>query len=409
MINSGGIELNLVTYLKENGLSHSLKILWRYKIDLLLQKILLVGLKKKPLQNIIMIESHNDFDCNGGAFYNYIIKKNYNSRYRIVWAVKNKSSMKKKLPQNVCTVPLYRPSIIKNYYHCNAKYLLADCDNFKKVRSAQVSVYCSHGGVTFKNVKGLIVVPDETDYILCSSEKYAPLMCDNFSIKYPSERIINIGFPSNDILLDASDGDLFKLTTQRFEKVILWMPTFRKSKNGRADGDYINPFGLPLFETEEELTHVNSLLNNSNALLIIKYHPMQDMSLVKIPKQLDNIVFLDAVETKRLGIDVYSLMKDCDALISDYSSSAYSYILLNRPIGFILSDIANYKLGFSITNFEEVLSGHIINNLLDFITFIEDVLNDRDPYKEKREKLLHWLYKDIDSGCCERLCKTLKL
>ena len=106
-------------YLKEKGPKRALQVIWIYKIELFLEKILLVFFKHKPLKNIVMIESHNDFDCNGGAFYDYLIKHNYNEKYKIVWLVRK--NYHKKLPKNVTTIPLYRPSFRKAYYYCNYK------------------------------------------------------------------------------------------------------------------------------------------------------------------------------------------------------------------------------------------------------------------------------------------------
>ena len=67
--------MNIYNYIKQNGLRNVLDVIYHYKIDVCIQKVLYKFLKNKKLKNIIMIESHNDFDTNGGAFYNYLIKK----------------------------------------------------------------------------------------------------------------------------------------------------------------------------------------------------------------------------------------------------------------------------------------------------------------------------------------------
>ena len=62
--------MNPIKYLQENGVKRAMKVLYDYKLELLLEKIVFVFTKHKNLNDVIMIESHNDFDCNGGAFYN---------------------------------------------------------------------------------------------------------------------------------------------------------------------------------------------------------------------------------------------------------------------------------------------------------------------------------------------------
>ena len=63
--------MNIVNYIKDKGLKRTILVIYQYKIDIVIQKILYLFLKNKKLKNIIIIESHNDFDANGGAFYDY--------------------------------------------------------------------------------------------------------------------------------------------------------------------------------------------------------------------------------------------------------------------------------------------------------------------------------------------------
>ena len=70
--------------------------------------------KSHWLRNTIIIESHNDFDSNGGALYDYLIENGYNSKYKIVWLLRN--SKPKNLPNNVVGFNLFKPSLIKEYY-----------------------------------------------------------------------------------------------------------------------------------------------------------------------------------------------------------------------------------------------------------------------------------------------------
>ena len=113
------------------------------------------------------------------------------------------------------------------------------------------------------------------------------------------------------------------------------------------------------------------------------------------------------MDDKKLGIDNYRLMKDADALISDYSSVAYDYLHLDRPIGYTLDDMEHYKVGFIIDNPSELMAGHIIYNKKQFINFIEDVINNKDPYKEERRKLFDKVFKYHDGDSCKRLTEFM--
>lgn len=59
------------------------------------------------------------------------------------------------------------------------------------------------------------------------------------------------------------------------------MPTFRKGiVFGREDSTAIEPLGITIFKTMDEIQDLNGYLKTNNALLIIKIHPMQDLSSI---------------------------------------------------------------------------------------------------------------------------------
>ena len=109
-----------------------------------------------------------DFDCNGGAFYDYLIKEGYNKRYKIVWMLRNKKP--KNLPPNVTGFNLYTPSLRKTYYMYTAKYMTSDHYILGRKRDGQIACYLDHGTIGLKSFKGKIFLPDELDCILVPSK-----------------------------------------------------------------------------------------------------------------------------------------------------------------------------------------------------------------------------------------------
>lgn len=358
----------------------------------------------KPLQNVIIIESHNDFDSNGGAFYDYLIKNGYNKKYKIIWFLRNKCP--KKLPENVEGYRYNRISIKRNYYHCIAKYIICGHYMIPSVRDGQKSYFTTHGAFSLKAFKGNVNMPDGIDYILTPSNYLKPILADGYMIDYPNKRQILIGFPLHDVLYNNEAGDLKKLTNKDYNKTILWMPTFRKSVDGRVDSKMEQGLGIPIIKSEEIYQQLNDKLHQYNVLLIIKIHPMQDMRAVKI-KSLSNIIVIDGNSVKKLEIDNYRLMKDTDALISDYSSVAYDYLHLDRPIAYTMDDAEDYKLGFLVDNPKEFMAGQIIYSYKDFDKFISEILQDKDTYKQKRNALSKKIWEYRDGNSCNRLARHM--
>lgn len=399
--------MNFIKYIKEKGMKHALEIIWKYKIDKVIQKIILLFVKNKPLKNIIVIESHNDFDNNGGAFYDYLIKNNYNDKYLIIWLLKNK--LKRELPKNVKAYPIFSPSIRKNYYICVAKYFTSDCEVVGKIRNGQESYYLSHGTFSLKNSSGKIDIPEKVDYILIPSKFTEEIQKNQYRPK-KGTKMISLGFPIHDKILQDCNSQLNKIINEnKYKKKIIWMPTFRKGGGFRRNDSNIEfPLGIPLITNQEEYVELDNLLQKENILLIIKFHPMQDEDTIKI-KESNNIKLITNDVMKKYNIDTYELIKETDALISDYSSIAYDYLMLNKPLAYIFSDLEEYKNGLITKEPKKFIAGPIIMNCLDMKQFILEVSNNIDSYEMDRINLWHKIYEFDDGNNCKRLAQHMGL
>ena len=217
-------------------------------------------------------------------------------------------------------------------------------------------------------------------------------------------------YPAQDIFFDESQPkELEKITNHHYQKVILWMPTFRKGGGyHRNDSKKEQMLGIPLIETEEQYLKLNKYLNLRNVLLVIKIHPKQDLENLRIQDE-SNIKVLTGESVKKLKIDNYALMKCVDALISDYSGAAYEYLQLNRPIGYVLDDINDYVAGFVVEDIHTLIAGPEIYTLDQLELFIKNVIDEIDNYKEKRERIRDYIYEYHDANASKRLSELLKL
>lgn len=399
------------TRVSKYGFDYVMKVILRNKVyrhvDNAFMAIGKVLWKNAKLTDTILIESHNDFDCNGGAFYDYLIKEGYNKRYKIVWMLRNKKP--KNLPPNVTGFNLYTPSLRKTYYMYTAKYMTSDHYILGRKRNGQIACYLDHGTIGLKSFKGKIFLPDELDCILVPSKFLAPILADQYNLTYPNKKQRVLGYPMHDIFYNGGQGDLRKLTNKTYKKVILWMPTFRKSVDfSRMDSTSELALGVPILKDRESCNELNTFLAANNALLIVKIHPMQDLTTVKI-KDMSNILVLDANTVKQRGVDNYHLMKDVDALISDYSSAAYDFLHADKPIAYTLDDAEDYKLGFIFENPFDYMPGHIVYNQEEFISFIKDVIDGKDPHREERRKISNLFFEYHDGNGSKRLTEYLGL
>lgn len=98
-------------------------------------------------------------------------------------------------------------------------------------------------------------------------------------------------------------------------------------------------------------------------VIIVKLHPFQRRERVNCDG-FSNIVLIENEDLERMDIPVNRILGKADALISDYSSAAVDYLILDRPIGFLLEDVEEYgnSRGFVFDPVREWLPGEELSS-----------------------------------------------
>lgn len=167
---------------------------------------------------------------------------------------------------------------------------------------------------------------------------------------------------------------------------VVWLPTFRQSDQlGYNDSSFeTSDIGDYTFE---ELVGLDALLGQLQLKLVVKLHPMQNLQESYYNQRFEHItIFTDGIKGNFEG-ELYHLLKDSVALVTDYSSVFYDYYLLNKPIAFCCRDFEDYKAnrGFIFDNPWEYMIGQKIEQLEDFKAFLTDVANQTDRYQSERQ------------------------
>ena len=361
---------------------------------------------EEPVQDIVIFESTNDFDGNSGALYEYL-KKN-NSHHKFVWIVKEEANKKLLLDTNdIVLCPRMSIEDLKQYlyYRAVSKWQIWDNHSIRKVRNDQTNVFLQHFGMGYKQIANIFNSPGYVDYVLTTNEnvyefeKHALLYAENTKIIFGE-------LPRNDVLFSGKWRELEKLTNMAYDKTIMWAPTLRNSKLfNRIDSDLEYPLGISLIYTEDEMNRLNEFLTQRNILLLVKIHPRQRCNYKS--GAYSNILYLDGESVKR--VHAYKLLTQMDAMITDYSSIVFDYMLLDRPIAWVLEDIEHYRVPFLMENPLDFMPGHKIYKFQDLLTFIQHVKDGKDPYKEERNRLSQQYNARKEGKGCENLAKILGL
>jgi len=165
------------------------------------------------------------------------------------------------------------------------------------------------------------------------------------------------------------------------------MPTFRKSKSYSPENEIFYEYDLPIVASEQELRKLDQYCYENQVIILIKRHKNQIVTTFNRCGKLTNIFFIDDKFLDNLEIQLYELLGETNALITDYSSVAIDYLLLDKPIGFTLDDFEEYKSarGFVFDDPKRYMPGHHIYTYTELCQFISDISMENDVYKEKRE------------------------
>ena len=235
------------------------------------------------------------------------------------------------------------------------------------------------------------------DYLVSSTPFQTVMFASAFRI--PEARCLESGYPRNAILqMPKEQVKAFvakyepKETLQliqkieQFEKVYIYMPTWRDSQKNV----FVQHFDLPA---------INKLMVAQNALMLLKPHPNTRAEAIT---GYSNIVLVGAT------MDVYGILPFTDVLITDYSSILYDYLLVpQKEIILFLYDYDEYVLdrdfyypfdenvvGKKVTSFKQLLqvlgSGNYVSPIEDKQAILQKFWGET-IHKNASEEILRFI------------------
>lgn len=357
----------------------------------------------------IILESIPDLSSQTYPVFKYMLEQHLNDEYKLIWWVTDKDDYKNIKIKNVVFRDYSPESLLgklrKNYELCTSRAMLNATRYIGKYFDRQYYFYLMHGACIKSRLKHTRDEEiNDSDGSICLSpflRKY-----DVIEEHISEEKLAITGYPRNDYLF-VDDKEFCKkvLGNHYRDYTILWMPTFRKSKDGtRIDSYYNFPLGVPCIYSKEECENLNEILMQFNTTLVIKPHPVQNISILK-DLNLSNIVFIYDCDIERAEIQLYQFLGATDALITDYSSVYYDYLLTKKKIGVTIDDIDEYAktTGFVFENPLDILKGKYIKDVNDFIDFIQYVVSSEDLYLEQREEICNLVHTYQDNQSTKRV------
>ncbi len=395
------------------GKGHALVMGMCFVLYKIFMKPLIFCLKKsfhkvKPMQ--IVLESKPDFADNGRALSDYMVEHGYNEKYKIIWLVKEPRKYKKYRAKNVKFILKIgrwhkRRTIRAYYYGLTSKYVIFTHAFrwIKQKTEGQIYINLWHG-CGYKASRRAEGNANVFDYCLVPGEVFIETKSEFFNC--PRESVIPIGYPRYDLYKKDNENvdRYFASLGGNGRKNVLWMPTFVVSKDLLY---YSNPIpaiiGLPLMNSICDLDKLEEICAKANINLIIKRHRIGSRFKGEFAENNgeSHVFYLDNDKLDELDIQLYEMIAKSDALITDFSSVAIDYILLDKPIGFTLDSIEDYgnTRGFAFEDPRKYMPGEHLYTFGDLQEFLKHVSEGKDLGKEQRQSIIGETHNPTNDYC----------
>lgn len=315
------------------------------KISLLMTKYYEKNLADLPVvNNKIVFDNYagGGYGCNG----KYITKalSECENVLDIVWVVKDVNSNRDSFPKGVRLVEYMSKEAFYEYatakvWVCNFQ-MVAYINKGLRKKKEQVYIQTWHGSFGIKKIENdcRLLNCDRnwmelakmnslmTDYWISNSEFETDIYRRSF---WNVRSVLEYGHPRNDIFFDK---ELMGQVKSKFDtmtngrKRIVYVPTFRDNKN-------IEGFNLDyekVIKAFEEKYH-------DRFVMMIRMHPKMRGYASKVIKESDNI--MDVTDYP----DIQELLAAADAVITDYSSAVFDYLLMRKPGFLFVTDEKGYE------------------------------------------------------------------
>lgn len=339
-----------------------------------------------PLKRRILLESSPDLACNVFPVFRTMLEDPAFADVELMWLVKDSAYWRTRYPQSNVTFVDYDPNDRKQKLRAIYLALTSKCVLFcNKVlwpaRKGQLSLFLGHG-TPIKQCKGFYTPGTFCNRWSYPSETVKQVMEEQLGLA-PDQGVC-LGYPRNDALLHPV-GAMDKVLDRQGRKCIFWLPTFRQHTK-TYDNNYTLPgCGLPLLGQEGALEELNRALEDHGVLLVLKPHPVQDMSAIKAGSYSSFKLIYDS-DLQAAGVQLYEMLADADALLTDYSSVYCDYLLTGKPIGLTFDDLEQYEgsRGLVMEDIKSLVKGRYLYELSDLLDFIGEIKRGEDPAREER-------------------------
>lgn len=335
-----------------------------------------------------------------GDKYKYQIAAGCNEQYKL-------QKLADEIYPNLDVTIIVHPALAKKRWHTckvlsTSKYIFtSEAIPFDYINKTQNVYYLGYYSGNFKSDFNAHYL----NYHKWYNRAYTNFFSTSFSFSQinalvynvPLSKFIITGLVRNDNLLlpyQCPQLDEWIKSNVEYEvkKVFLYTPTHRDYERNKDIKRSILGFDINAVTLEK-------FLSDNNAVIIIKIHSHQNAEVLK--KEIPKGILLHQAS---LNYGLNELLQRADYLITDYTSTYFDYLLLDRPVLFNFYDFEKYKTsrGFSFDPLDPILAGEKFSDQESMLEKMSMTMKN-DTFKEKRKFVRDLLFKYKDTKAAERV------
>lgn len=265
----------------------------------------------------------------------------------------------------------------------------------------QIFTYLGYYGCNFKSdlvsfhtdKKGL---NEKTYNLFCSSSQlFSYINSPVYNVDIYKFR--TLGMTRDDSLLSPFNSPSLEIWLKSkvnypIKKVFLYTPTHRDYEQSSNQIRDILGFNL----NRDMISH---LLQDNGIVIICKIHSHQNHDVIS-----SNLPYGVFIHEPNSNYGLCELLQRADCLITDYTSTYFDYLYLDRPVLFNFYDFEKYQKtrGFAFDPVKSIIAGEIFTDEKSFYKAIKSVLTS-DKWQDKRTFVDNLVHKYHDCNNCERI------
>jgi CDP-glycerol glycerophosphotransferase (TagB/SpsB family) len=200
-----------------------------------------------------------------------------------------------------------------------------------------------------------------SSHVVAGTRLFGEAKAEAFEV--PLERLLLTGNPRTDQMFHPVSSDSLEALgiTGGF---VLWMPTFRTTRGSSVQKAWSEGGEVGL----EEVAPLLALLRERGLQLVVKPHPMDAED-----RRGPGVVTVTNEDLARVGVPLYALVGQAVGLVTDYSSIWADYLLLDRPMAFLVPDRDTYPRPLDPPDVLDWLPGEGVGAEAPFEEFVADL------------------------------------